>query len=149
MSGDEDKTTPTIQVTKETADAGIAAIRGLSPKLVAAADSGASLLDEVIRALSVPIGGEGPIEVPTGAADVLRSQGAALETALGSVAGDVQRWMDTEMTIQTDGKAGVEKAGSGSGDSAFAGVTATGSVDVGATAAGSASVGEIDYSKVK
>ncbi|WP_071288502.1 hypothetical protein [Mycolicibacterium llatzerense] len=148
MSGDEDKTTPDIQVTRATADAGIAAIRGAAPKLVAAADSGASLLDEVIRALSVPIGGEGPIEVPQGGADVLRSQGAALETALGSVGDDVQSWVDTEMTIQTDGKASVEKAGS-SGGGTFAGVTATGTVDVGATASGSASVGEIDYTKIK
>ncbi|SLJ23444.1 Uncharacterised protein [Mycobacteroides abscessus subsp. abscessus] len=148
MSGDEDKqTAPDIQVTKATADAGIAAIRGAAPKLVAAADSGASLLDEVIKALSVPIGDEGPIEVPTGGADVLRSQGAALETALGSMGDDVQAFTDKGMTIQTDGAKGVEKAGSGGGT--FAGVTATGSVDVGATASGSTSVGEIDYSKVK
>ncbi|MDO3110463.1 hypothetical protein [Mycobacteroides abscessus] len=147
MSGDEDKTTPDIQVTKATADAGIAAIRGAAPKLVASADSGASLLDEVIKALSVPIGGEGPVEVPTGGADVLRSQGAALETALGSVGDDVQSWVDTEMTIQTDGAKGVEKAGSGGGT--FAGATGSGTVDIGVTASGSASVGEIDYSKVK
>lgn len=148
MSGDDDQTTPTptVQVTKDTADAGIAALRGVVPKLTAAADQGAELWDQLTAALSIPIGDEGPIEVPQGGGDVFRSQAAALETALTAVADSVQSWVDTEMTIQTDGAAGVEKAGS---DSAFAGVTATGTADVGATASGSASAGEIDYSKVK
>lgn len=142
MSGDDDQTTPTptVQVTRETADAGIAAIRGAAPKLVAAADQGAQLWDDLVKALSIPIGDEPPIEVPTGGADVFRSQGAALETALGAVGYDLQTFTDKGLAADSDGKQGVEKAGSG--DGSFAGVTATGTASVGSTASGSTSASD-------
>lgn len=146
MSGDEKCTPPaggtecqTVQVTKADVDAGIASIRGAAPKLTAAADQGAQLWDQLTAALSIPIGGEGPIDVPTGGADVLRSQAAGLNTALSGLGDTLQAWSDKELTVQTDAGTTIKKIVDGS----------SGTASVGATSSGTASVGETDYSKIR
>ncbi|MFV8172454.1 MULTISPECIES: hypothetical protein [Mycolicibacterium] len=148
MSGDDQKCTPpaaggaesqAVQVTKADVDAGTATIRASGPKLTAAADQGVQLLAQLTAALGVSIGGEAPIDVPTGGAEVLRAQAAGLNTALSGLGDTLQAWSDTELTVQTDAGTTIKKIVDG----------ASGTASVGATSSGTANVGETDYSKIR
>lgn len=142
MSGDEKDGGEAVQVDRPAAEAGIAVLREQATTITKQGESVATLFEDVIKALATPVDDEPAVEVPAGIPDVVREQAKAVATRVTGVADNLQSWVDTTMTVQRDGAQAVEKAGSGCGGSAFAGVTASGTVDVGATASGSASVSD-------
>jgi hypothetical protein len=116
MSGDEN--TGTIVVDRPSATAGIAAIRAQQAQITDAGSEGAGLFDKVTKALGITVPGQGAVEVPTGGADTVRQQAEALSRRTGAVADGLEKWMNTELEIQTRGAQAVRAAGDGSGKDA-------------------------------
>ncbi|MBE5469531.1 hypothetical protein E3G67_001460 [Mycobacteroides abscessus] len=124
-----ENTGDTVVVDRPSATVGIAAIRGQQTKITDAGSSGAGVFDKVTKALGMVIPGQAAVEVPSGGADTVRQQAAAISRRTGSVADGLEKWMTTELGIQTDTAQTVTATGDGS----FAGVTASGTANVAAT----------------
>lgn len=138
MGGDKNSG-DTVVVDRPTATVGIAAIRGQQTKITDAGSEGAGVFDKVTKALGITIAGQATVEAPTGGADTVRRQAAALSRRVGSVAGGLEKWMTTELGIQTDTAQTVTATGdggkTGTVDGSFAGVTASGTANVAVTPA--------------
>lgn len=85
-------------------------------------------------------------ELPPEIGDAFVTRTEAIAAKVGGLSGSWRSWLHGLEVVQQEGAEKVQQAGEGG---TFAGVTASGTIDVGATASGTASVGEIDYSKVK
>ncbi|MGV0675673.1 hypothetical protein A5666_00030 [Mycolicibacterium fortuitum] len=108
---DKDK----IVVDRPTATTGIAAIRAQQTKITDAGSAGAGLFDKVTAALGIAVPGQATVEAPTGGADTIRQQAAALSKRAGSIATTLESWMNTEVGVQGDGATAVTQADGGSG----------------------------------
>lgn len=130
MSGDEN--TGVVVVDRPSATAGIAAIRKQQTKITTAGGDGAALFDQVTAALGIAIPGQEAVEVPTGGADTVRQQAAAISRRTGAVADGLEKWVNTELGIQQSAAQAVNAADGKSGtvDGSFAGVTASGTASV-------------------
>ncbi|MBN7296600.1 hypothetical protein [Mycobacteroides abscessus] len=136
MGGDKNAG-DTVVVDRPSATVGIAAIRGQQTAITAAGSSGAGVFDAVTKALGIAIPGQAAVEVPSGGADTVRQQAAAISRRVGSVADGLETWMNTELGIQKDAAQTVTATGdggtAGTVDGSFAGVTATGTANVAET----------------
>lgn len=103
--------TDDIVVDRTTAETGIKAIRAQQTKFTDAGNEGAALFDKVSAALGIAIAGQPAVEVPTGGADTVRRQAAALSKRAGGVAASLETWMNTELGIQNDAATAVTRAG--------------------------------------
>lgn len=134
-----DKSTDSVVVDRPSATVGIAAIRGQQTVITTAGSEGAALFDAVTKALGMAIPGQAAVEVPTGGADTVRQQAAAISRRTGSVADGLETWMNTELSIQKDAAQTVTATGdggkTGTVDGSFAGATATGTANVAETPA--------------
>ena len=130
MSGDEN--TGVVVVDRPSATAGIAAIRKQQTTITDAGSAGAGLFDRVSTALGITIPGQAAVEVPTGGADTVRQQAAAISRRTGAVADGLESWMNTELGIQQSAAQAVNAADGKSGtvDGSFAGITASGTASV-------------------
>lgn len=132
-----DKSTDSVVVDRPSATVGIAAIRKQQTAITNTGSEGAAVFDAVTKALGITIPGQAAVEVPTGGADTVRQQAAAISRRVGSVADGLEKWMTTELGIQTDTAQTVTATGdggkTGTVDGSFAGVTASGTANVAAT----------------
>ncbi|MFV8137422.1 hypothetical protein ACNQR7_07610 [Mycolicibacterium senegalense] len=134
-----ENTGDTVVVDRPSATVGIAAIRGQQTVITDAGSEGAGVFDKVTKALGMVIPGQAAVEVPSGGADTVRQQAAAISRRTGSVADGLEKWMTTELGIQTDTAQTVTATGdggkTGTVDGSFAGATATGTANVAETPA--------------
>lgn len=107
--------TDDIVVDRPTCSAGITALRAQRAKFTDAGREGAALFDKVTAALAIAIPGQPAVEVPTGGADVIRQQAAALSKRAGEVSASLETWMNGELGIDDDGAVGVQNAGGDAG----------------------------------